>query len=33
VDAEIRVNPDQVSIKGRMMDLGQRQAIRDDRLS
>jgi hypothetical protein len=32
VDAEIWVNPDQVGIERRMMDLGQRQAIRDDRL-
>jgi hypothetical protein len=33
MDAEIGVNPDQVSIEGGMMDFRQRQAIRDDRLS
>jgi hypothetical protein len=32
VDAEIRVDPDQLSVKGRMVELGQRQAIRDNRL-
>jgi hypothetical protein len=32
MDSEIRVNPDQVGIKGCMMDFRQRQAIRDDPL-
>jgi hypothetical protein len=32
MDAEIRVDPDQVGIEGRMVDLGQRQAVQDDRL-
>ena len=32
VDAVIGVDADQVGIEGRMMDLRQRQAIRDDRL-
>jgi hypothetical protein len=32
MDAEIRVDSDQVGIEGGMMDLRQRQAIRDDRL-
>jgi hypothetical protein len=30
MDAEIRVDPDQVGIEGRMMNFGQRQTIRDD---
>ena len=33
MDAEIGVDPDQLSVKGRMAELGQRQAIRDDRLT
>ncbi len=32
VNSLIGVDPDQVSIEGGMVDLGQRQAIRDDRL-
>jgi hypothetical protein len=27
MDAEIRVDPDQLGVKGRVMDFGQRQAI------
>jgi hypothetical protein len=30
--ADIWIDPDQVSIEGGMVDLGQRQAVRDDRL-
>ena len=33
MDAEIRVDPDQVGIEGRMVDFCQRQPIRDDRLT
>jgi len=32
MDAKIRVDADQVSIEGRMVDFGERQTIRDDRL-
>ncbi len=32
MDAEIWIDPDQVSIEGRMVDFGERQAVRDDRL-
>ena len=32
MDAEIRVDPDQLGVKGCMMELRQRKAIRDDRL-
>jgi len=31
VDAEIRVDPDPLGVERRMMELRQRQAIRDDR--
>jgi hypothetical protein len=33
MDSEIRVDPDQVGVEGGMVDLRQRQAIRDDRLA
>jgi hypothetical protein len=33
VDTEIRVDPDQLGVEGGMVDLGQRQAMRDHRLS
>ena len=33
VDAKIRVDSDQLGVKGRMMQVRQRQAIRDDRLT
>jgi hypothetical protein len=33
MDAETQIDPDQVGIEGVMMDLGQRQPIRHDRLS
>jgi hypothetical protein len=32
VDTEIGVDPDQLGVKGRMVELRQRQPIRDDRL-
>jgi len=32
MDSVIGVDPDQMNIEGRMVDLGQRQAVRDDRL-
>jgi len=33
MNSVIGVDPDHVSIEGRMMELGQRQAVRDHRLS
>ena len=32
MDAEIRVDPDQIGVEGGMVDFGQRQAVRDNRL-